>query len=109
MSAEQIDEYEVLDGELVPEQSDTLAVGLGADAPRELQHLARERLPVPDAAVAVHAAALVAGGFLAGAATMALLRRYGQPRPERPLAGAAAQRQLPGETRAYLVSVRRLA
>lgn len=105
MSAEQIDEFEVCDGEPVPEQHDVVAHGPS----RELEFVSRERLPLPGAAVTVHAAALVAGGFLAGAATVALLRRNGQPRPERPLLGAGAQSQLPGETRAYLVTVRRLA
>ena len=104
MSEEQSQEFEVCDGELVPGPGDWIEEHRWSD----LERSTRSRLPLQDAAVAVQAAALLASGFLAGAATMALLRRHWQPRVEHPLLGPGAERQLAGETRAYLVSVHRV-
>ena len=106
MSQTPIEESEVCEGELVPEPG----AWLEDQRSRDLEHASSERLPLHDAAIAVQTAALVAGGFVAGAVTVALLRRYGQPRPERPLLGpgAGSGRQLPGETRMFVVSVRRV-
>jgi len=105
MSEAPIEASEVCDGELVPE----LSAWPEDQRSRDLWQATSGRLALYDGALALQTAALVAGGFLAGAATLALLRRYGQPRPERPLLGPGTERQLVGETRAYLVSVRRLA
>ena len=76
-------EIEVLDGELV------------AHPHAQLEAVGAEQLPLRAAQPAVQTAMAVATGFVAGAATMALLRRYGQARLERvaaasPAAGTAA-------------------
>jgi len=64
-----------------------------------------ERLPVWASPPAVQTAVAAATGFVAGAATVALLRRYAQARLER----ESAVRQLPlGRARTYLVQVRQL-
>ena len=104
MSQVPIEEAEVFEGELVPEPG----AWLEEQRPRDLENMSSGLLPLHDAAIAVQTAALVAGGFVAGAVTVALLRRYGQPRPERPLLGPGSGRQLPGETRMFVVSVRRV-
>jgi hypothetical protein len=54
---------------------------------------------------AVQAVAAAATGFVAGAATMALARRYGARRLERPRPSVGTWPQAPG-TRTYLVHVR---
>jgi hypothetical protein len=49
-----------------------------------------------------------ATGFVAGAATMALLRRYGQVRLDRAAPAPQLEPQYPGQTRTYVVHVRQL-
>ena len=93
---EELYEIEVLDGELVP-------VPAGA-----LEPAAGDRLALWIAQPGVQAAVVAATGFVAGAATMALLRRYGQSRLERAAAGQALETPRLREVRTYVVSVRRL-
>jgi hypothetical protein len=90
-------EVEVLDGELVSHPGGQLE-------PVEIERLPQRR-PQP----AVQTAVAVATGFVAGAATMALLRRYGQARIERPLTAAPpVEPPRPGHARTYVVHVRQL-
>jgi hypothetical protein len=89
-------EIEVLDGELV------------APAHAQLEAPQGERLPGLAAQPAVQTAMAAATGFVAGAATMALLRRYGQARIERAAAVPAPERPRPGQARTYVVTVRQL-
>ncbi len=90
-------EIEVLDGELVPHPVAKLEL---AD---------HERLPLRAAQPAVQTAMAAATGFVAGAAAMALLRRYGPARIERAApAPAALEPPRPGPIRAYVVHVRQI-
>ena len=57
---------------------------------------------------AVQTAVAAATGFVAGAATMALLRRYGQARLERAAPAPALEPQRPGQARTFVVHVRQL-
>ncbi len=94
---EDLYEVEVLDGELVPQTR------------AQLEPNGSERLPLRVTQPAVQTAVAAATGFVAGAATMALLRRYGQGRLERVTAPAAAlEPQRPGQARTYVVQVRQL-
>lgn len=97
MSTEdELHEIEVLDGELVP-------------APQaQVERAVPERVPALIAQPAVQTAVAAATGFVAGAATMALLRRYGQSRLERAAAGAALEPQHRLQARTYVVHVRQL-
>jgi hypothetical protein len=74
-----VEEAEIVDGELVEE-------GPPANGGSASPALAPARaLAVPVAALpAVQAAAAAATGFIAGAATLALVRRHGARRPVRP-------------------------
>jgi len=89
-------EIEVLDGELVPQP-----VG-------HLRHAGSERLPLRASPPAVQTAVAAATGFVAGAATMALLRRYGHTRLERAVPAPAPEPQRLVQARTYLVQVRQL-
>jgi hypothetical protein len=89
-------EIEVLDGEVVPTSQGQLEPARG------------ERLPGRSGQPAVQTAMAVATGFVAGAATMALLRRYGQARLESAVAAGALEPPRPGQSRTYLVQVRQL-
>lgn len=88
-------EIEVLDGEVLD------------PAHSQLEPVAAERVPVRVGQAGVQTAMAAATGFVAGAATMALLRRYGQARIER---APAPQREQPrpGHVRTYVVHVRQL-
>ena len=90
-------EVEVLDGEVV------------AHPVGQLDRLGAERLPLRSAQPAMHTAVAAATGFVAGAATMALLRRYGQARIERaaPTTTALEPQRSP-QVRTYVVHVRQL-
>jgi hypothetical protein len=94
---EDVYEIEVLDGELVPN-------------PRvQVEPAGTERLPQRAGQPAVQTAMAVATGFVAGAATMALLGRYGQARLERAAGVAQALEQhRPGHVRTFVVQVRQL-
>jgi hypothetical protein len=76
------EEAEIVDGELVEEDLPGASADNGSASPV----LAPARaLAVPVAALpAVQAAAAAATGFIAGAATLALVRRHGARRPVRP-------------------------
>lgn len=89
-------EIEVLDGELV-ESSHS-----------QLETATAERLPGLVVQPTVQTAMAAATGFVAGAATMALLRRYGQARLERAAPGAALEPVRPGRARTFVVTVRQL-
>jgi hypothetical protein len=110
MSAMDEEPIEVVDGEPVVE----------ADAPPEADALPvvaeiREVTALPPAASglgAVQAVAAAATGFVAGAATLALARRYGGRRVERLARGMAPGGRRPGDfwptpgtTRTYVVRV----
>jgi hypothetical protein len=88
-------EIEVLDGEVVPTSHDQLEPTRG------------ERLPGRTGQPGVQTAMAVATGFVAGAATMALLRRYGQARLEG-MTATGLEPARPGHPRTYLVQVRQL-
>jgi hypothetical protein len=88
-------EVEVLDGELVGPTH--VFVPIEPDA--------RERALLRNTTPAMQTAAAAATGFVAGAATLALLRRYGNARLER---GLAAGRLPAGPGRTYIVHVRPL-
>jgi hypothetical protein len=89
-------EIEVLEGELVPQFKG------------ELEPVGPERLPSRAAQPAVQTAVAAATGFVAGAATMALLRRYGPARVERAAPAPAPEPQRIGQVRTYVVHVRNL-
>ena len=90
-------EVEVLEGELVPQP-----IG-------QLEHVGSERLPLRAAQPAVQTVVAAATGFVAGAATMALLRHYGQARLERATpTPAPVEAQRPTQARTFLVHVRQL-
>jgi hypothetical protein len=89
-------EIEVLEGELVPQFKG------------QLEPISPERLPSRGAQPAVQTAVAAATGFVAGAATMALLRRYGQARPERAAPAPAPESPRLGQVRTYVVHVRNL-
>lgn len=94
---EDVYEIEVLDGELV------------AHPHAELEAVGAEQLPLRAGQPAVQTAMAVATGFVAGAATMALLRRYGQARLERVAAASpAVEQQRPRQARTFIVHVRQL-
>ena len=89
-------EIEVLDGELVEVRHS------------QLEPAAAERLPGLVTQPAVQTAVAAATGFVAGAAAMALLRRYGQARLERAALGPAIEQARPGHPRTFVVTVRQL-
>ena len=89
-------EVEVLEGEVV--ESSHL----------QLERGAAERLPTRPAQPAVQTAVAAATGFVAGAAAMALLRRYGMARLERAAAAPALEPQPPAQARTFVVHVRQL-
>ena len=89
-------EIEVLDGELV------------GPADVQLEPAAGQRLPGLVTQPAVQTAVAAATGFVAGAATMALLRRYGQSRLERAVTTPTVEAVRPAPPRAYVVTVRQL-
>ncbi|HEX3802102.1 MAG TPA: hypothetical protein VHV75_04605 [Solirubrobacteraceae bacterium] len=95
-SDEELYEIEVIDGEIVEHRQAPVEPGAG------------ERLPLWASPPAVQAAVAAATGFLAGAATLALLRHYGRSRLERE--AARSREPLPGSGRvhAYIVHVRPL-
>jgi len=96
-SESELYEIEVLDGELVAP----------AHSPLEAPH--GERLPALVAQPAVQTAMAAATGFVAGAATMALLRRYGQARLERAAPAATPLQPIrSGQPHTYVVTVRQL-
>lgn len=89
-------EIEVLEGEVVgPVHS-------------QIVPAAPDRLPGRVGAAGVQTAMAAATGFVAGAATMALLRRYGQVRLDRAAPAPQLEPQYPGQTRTYVVHVRQL-
>jgi hypothetical protein len=92
----QLYEIEVLDGEVVEHHQ----LPLESDA--------AERLPVWASTPAVQTVAAAATGFVAGAAMVALLRRYGQSRLERTTVPAAEPLAVSGRVHAYIVHVRPL-
>jgi hypothetical protein len=96
MPEEDVYAIEVLDGELVP-QTD-----------RQLEQVSSERLPLRTTQPGVQTAVAAATGFVAGAATMALLRRYGQARLERSAPAPALEPQRSGQARTFVVHVRQL-
>ncbi|MGH2835048.1 MAG: hypothetical protein ACRDLT_07140 [Solirubrobacteraceae bacterium] len=89
-------EIEVIDGEVV------------RSTHAQLEAAPDERLPGLAGQPAVQTAMAAATGFVAGAATMALLRRYGQARLERVGATPALEPQRPVQARTFLVHVRQL-
>jgi uncharacterized membrane protein YgcG len=89
-------EVEVLEGEIVPQP------------PGQLEHVVSERLPLRTAQPTVQTAVAAATGFVAGAATMALLRHYGQTRLERAASPPAPEPQRPTGARTFVVHVRQL-
>jgi hypothetical protein len=89
-------EIEVLDGEVV------------ATPPGQLEPARAERLPGRAGQPGVQTAMAVATGFVAGAATMALLRRYGPARLESAVTAGALEPPRLGQPRTYLVHVRQL-
>lgn len=90
-------EIEVLEGELV------------AQPHTQLEPIGPEQLPLRVAQPAVQTAVAMATGFVAGAATMALLRRYGAAKLEQAVAApTAAEAPRPRQTRTYVVHVRQL-
>jgi hypothetical protein len=89
-------EIEVLEGEVV-EASHV-----------QLEPSAAVRLPTRAAQPTVQTAVAAATGFVAGAATMALLRRYGQSRLERAANVAPLEQQRPAQARTFVVHVRQL-
>ena len=89
-------EIEVLEGEVV------------AAPHQQLEPSAAERLPSRTVQPSVQTAVAAATGFVAGAATMALLRRYGQTRLERPATTQALEPLRAGQPRTYVVHVRQL-
>ncbi len=88
-------EIEVLEGELVE------------PSPSQLESVTVDRLPGLSFQPAVQTAMAAATGFVAGAATMALLRRLGQTRPERAVPAALEPTRL-GHPRTYVVTVRQI-
>ena len=89
-------EIEVLDGELV-------------DATHlELERSDSGHLPMRAVQPAVQAAVAAATGFVAGAATMALLRRYGPSRLEPVAAAPVLEPERPAPVRTLVVLVRQL-
>jgi hypothetical protein len=89
-------EIEVLEGEVV-------------GSPRsQIERAAGERLPTRTAQAGVQTAMAAATGFVAGAAAMALLRRYGQARLERAGVAGALEQPRVGQARTYVVHVRQL-
>jgi hypothetical protein len=92
----QLYEIEVLDGEVVEHHQ------------LPLEPDAAERLPVWASTPAVQTVVAAATGFVAGAAMLALLRRYGQSRLERASVPAAEQVPASGRVHAYIVHVRPL-
>jgi hypothetical protein len=93
---DQHDEEEVLDGELVGPSYDYVPI----------KPAARERALLRGTTPAMQTAAAAATGFVAGAATLALLRRYGNARLERGLAPGQLPARRGGQT--YIVHVRPL-
>jgi hypothetical protein len=89
-------EIEVLEGEV-----------LGSEH-SQLEQAPGERLPARAAPAGVQTAMAAATGFVAGAATMALLRRYGQARLERAATLPPPEHARPGQARTYVVHVRQL-
>jgi hypothetical protein len=89
-------EIEVLEGEVL------------GPAHSQLEQTPGERLPARAGQVGVQTAVAAATGFVAGAATMALLRRYGQARLERAGVAPPLEHARPGQTRTYVVRVRQL-
>ena len=89
-------EIEVLDGELV----DT--------AHLELERSGAGHPPMRAVQPAVQTAVAAATGFVAGAATMALLRRYGPARLEPAVSAHVLEPQRPAPVRTLVVLVRQL-
>jgi hypothetical protein len=89
-------EIEVLDGEVVETSRHQLESARG------------QRLPGRGGQPGVQTAMAVATGFVAGAATMALLRRYSQSRLEAASPPGALERPRSGQSRTYLVQVRQI-
>ncbi len=89
-------EIEVLDGELVEPAGSLLEPSAG------------ERLPGLAGQPVVQTAMAAATGFVAGAAMIALLRRYGQARLERAAMAPALEQARSGQPRTYVVTVRQL-
>jgi hypothetical protein len=93
---DQLYEVEVLDGELV------------AATHMQVEPRPATQPPVRAAQPAVQTAVAAATGFVAGAATMALLRRYGQSRLERAAPPQPPEPPRVGQPRTYVVHVRQL-
>lgn len=89
-------EIEVLDGEVLEPAHSQLAPAVA------------DRLPARVGPAGVQAAVAAATGFVAGAATMALLRRYGQARLERAPGTHQLEQPRPAQARTYVVHVRQL-
>jgi hypothetical protein len=89
-------EIEVLDGEVVSAALD------------QLEPAPAQRLPGRVGQPGVQTAVAAATGFVAGAATLALLRRYGQARLERAAITPAVESGRFAHARTYVVTVRQL-
>jgi hypothetical protein len=89
-------EIEVLDGEVV------------SSSHHQLEPAPAQRLPSRVGQPGVQTAVAAATGFVAGAATLALLRRYGQARLERAAPAPALELRRVGHARTYVVTVRQL-
>jgi hypothetical protein len=89
-------ELEVLDGEVVEHQQALV------------ERRVLERLPLATPPPVVQTAMAAATGFVAGAATAALLRHYGQSRLERAAARLGEPLPVGGRVRTYIVQVRPL-
>ena len=96
MTDEELYETEVLEGELV-EYSHAAPAALNA-----------EQVPISISPLAVQTAVAAATGFVAGAATLALLRRYGIARLERGAAAHGVALPPARGARTYIVHVRPL-
>jgi len=93
---EDVYEIEVLDGELV------------ANPHVQLEPLGADQLPLRVTQLGMHTAVAMATGFVAGAATMALLRRYGQARLEAAAPAAQTLEPRQRQTRTFIVHVRQV-
>ena len=96
-------EIEVLEGEVVGSGHSQIE-----PAHSQIEHARPDRLPGRVGPAGVQTAMAAATGFVAGAATMALLRRYGQVRLDRAAPAPQLEPQYPGQTRTYVVHVRQL-
>ncbi|HTW12484.1 MAG TPA: hypothetical protein VME01_07065 [Solirubrobacteraceae bacterium] len=93
---EEVFEVEILDGEVVEHTTSLESIHV------------EERSLTWGSPQMLQTAAVAATGFVAGAATLALLRRYSQARVERAAAAQQAEPQAPRRGRTYIVQVRQV-